>query len=344
MKLNITRREGTDIVFKYAPLDYTGDWSDRHETVVDVAGLMIENPNDIEQVKASLSFMARDWWEREQANINANTTVLDGIDALVAEDETVVTDAAMYEQLEPWRQGQLAADMDYIDARETYPPVPDSALDAMRAIKYKHFEVKLVRRESDGLVVGFEAGNLFGTGPGPLLELNKFHDDLMALGVGSFQVLMGDENLTKDEFSQYLQNTFGYTQIIGPNTNYAYHPIDVNVWATRQKRIIEEERDAAIYADFTYEGNPYKSAQRDIDLLKGELTKLATGRPLTPAWRDANNVMHPNSEAFITGINTALDTKVEAAYVTSWTRKATVDGFVAGPGTDAEKIAAIQNV
>ena len=255
------------------------------------------------------------------------------------------TEADMAAALNPNLLADQAADEAWVTVCNEMPIADENSLNRVRAMIFKYLALDVIRRPVDGRIVGIQIVSIFGSGSAPLNELNVFDAAMKEEGLPSMQKLVGDENMTKDEFATYNENTFGMITITGGSYNYSYSPATVAMYAKRQCRIIETERDNIIFAGVAYSGTTFQSRQRDIDLIKGKIASIAAGTPLPVdyVWRDMFNVNHPADEAFMIGLSDALDVLAETQYQNSWVRKAGVDAVVADSGlTDEQKITDIQ--
>ena len=103
-----------------------------------------------------------------------------------------------------------------------------------------------------------------------------------------------------------------------------------------KKRQIEAERDAACEQPVTALGRTWDADKRSQELLASAITLAQAGAPLPTVWRD-----HDNDNMSVTGIadllaiSGAIAAQVQAAYATSWMRKAAVDAATTIDEVDA---------
>lgn len=92
---------------------------------------------------------------------------------------------------------------------------------------------------------------------------------------------------------------------------------------TAKKRKIEAERDAACEQPVTALGRTWDADKRSHELLASAVTLAQAGAPLPPVWRDHDNGNMPvTGIADLLAISGAIAAQVQAAYATSWARKA----------------------
>lgn len=92
---------------------------------------------------------------------------------------------------------------------------------------------------------------------------------------------------------------------------------------------ITRDRDAACVANITAHGRPWQADTKSQTLLGQAITLASAGLPLPAVWRDAdNNDMQVLSLYDLLAIAGAIAAQVQAAYATSWARKAAVEAAI----------------
>ena len=103
-----------------------------------------------------------------------------------------------------------------------------------------------------------------------------------------------------------------------------------------KKRQIEADRDAACEQPVTALGRTWDADKRSQELLAQAITLAQAGAPLPTVWRDHDNSDMPvTSIADLLAISGAIAQQVQAAYATSWARKAAVDAATTIEGVNA---------
>lgn len=93
-----------------------------------------------------------------------------------------------------------------------------------------------------------------------------------------------------------------------------------------KKRQIEAERDVACEQPVTALGRTWDADKRSQELLASAITLAQAGAPLPTVWRDyGNDNMSVTGIADLLAISGVIAQQVQAAYATSWARKAAVD-------------------
>ncbi|MEO1750739.1 DUF4376 domain-containing protein [Thiofaba sp. EF100] len=93
-----------------------------------------------------------------------------------------------------------------------------------------------------------------------------------------------------------------------------------------KKRQIEADRDAQCEQPVSALGRAWDADKRSQELLATAVTLAQAGAPLPPVWRDChNNDMPVTGIAELLAISGAIAAQTQAAYATSWMRKAAVD-------------------
>lgn len=99
---------------------------------------------------------------------------------------------------------------------------------------------------------------------------------------------------------------------------------------------IERDRYAACLQPVQAHGRTWQADKRSQELLGSAITLAANGLPLPPAWRDIdNNNMPITALADLLIIAGAIAAQTQAAYTTSWSRKAALEAPVTVPDVDA---------
>jgi hypothetical protein len=109
----------------------------------------------------------------------------------------------------------------------------------------------------------------------------------------------------------------------GAFTNPEPPLLDVKAERYRQ---IGRERDAACFADVTVHGRPWQADARSQQMLASAILLTQAGVYTPTVWRDAdNNDMTITSLVQLVAIAGAMAAQTQAAYTTSWVRKAALE-------------------
>ncbi len=93
-----------------------------------------------------------------------------------------------------------------------------------------------------------------------------------------------------------------------------------------KRRRIEQDRDAARYADVTAHGRQWQADKVSQDLLNGAINLASNGLPLPPTWRDTSNADMPiTSLTDMLAIAGAMALQTQTAYAESWARKTALE-------------------
>lgn len=101
-------------------------------------------------------------------------------------------------------------------------------------------------------------------------------------------------------------------------------------------RQIEHDRDAACIASVGAHARTWQADKTSQELLGQAITLASAGLPLPAEWRDAdNNNMAITTIGDLLVIAGAIAYQAQAAYATSWMRKAAVDAATTAEEVDA---------
>jgi hypothetical protein len=213
-----------------------------------------------------------------------------------------------------------------------YPIANKDSINSILTNTFKNIQLVPKVRDADANVIGIEIGKVAGieTGTGALGLLSI--KDAAALCASYGVPIVTHAEFPDDKLVPYgnYVAAFGLEYIVSYGNLYYHTPWTLDMAKKHKSEVINSERDAALNAGFTYNGNVW-----DIDdVSRTNISAKVTGLLLANdpqeqvVWRTQDNKTVTMSQDEFKALATSVLEYVQAAYETSWTRKAAVDAAV----------------
>lgn len=344
-------RETNDVTYKVAEDSYIGDFSDKTLMVINIPSLRLPDTDFIPAFLNMLADSASVMIElnnKNEAFSEINKDLFESINGATYS----ITDEELKEYQSPGKDVDAARDAAWSPIEESFPVVNEAKMNELLSTNYRQVDTDVYKRMSDGAVVGIVITQLYHGDNGAIVftEGNKILNDAKSFGIpligkNTGANIYGEPGpLTKEELTAW-QETKGMIAIRGVSHDYVYSPMDVEMWANRQRVIINQERESAINMPVIYNGETWDCDEISRKNLAETLIVFDTeSLPNDFAWRTSDNKNIPSDITYLKGLSLVFAAQKNAAFINSWTRKATLDSIVSGDLLTEEKITSIQDV
>lgn len=221
-----------------------------------------------------------------------------------------------------------------IDARhDQYPSAALTSVNSIMQTGYTGVDLAVVKRTSDGAVIGVEATRAYTVSGAPvgatMLALKAWMDDGKRLGVPLFAFLRAESNITQSELTGFFKAQ-GFIKVDELDEGeYVALPWTADLARARKHRDIDAARDRAINAGFEWDGNEWDADPVSRGNLTGVAAAVNAGLSLPDgfAWRTKDNQNVPLDSDGVMALAGAMLAHVNQCYVNAWSAKAAVSGM-----------------
>jgi hypothetical protein len=144
--------------------------------------------------------------------------------------------------------------------------------------------------------------------------------------------------IVPEDFNPYIQVPSGgmlggtsqeavdETTVLNASVEIIRSKINLSAAKSAKQKVINTEREAQLVMDVSVHDRQWQADVSSQALLGQAITLASAGLPLPSVWRDVdNNDMQITSLADLLAIAGAIAVQTEAAYATSWARKAALE-------------------
>lgn len=244
-------------------------------------------------------------------------------------------------------QARVEADEAFELEIESYPEVCRKHLEILLGRRYDYFDLNLIRRNSDGKVVGVNVDPVYGeidkSGEIVVRGFDDLAGDLIECGVPWLLVVLGNSEVSKDKLAERLVELYGGQMIEGPERNYVLCEMIVEMYANRQKGLVDESVAELLDGKVEYAGEEYDvSGDNRSDL--NEMFEYVVANNSVPSGaklvKGDGSVVDAAVDS-VKGVKTAVVELRRSLVGQSGDLKKDIDNIVAGSDTDAAKLEAI---